>query len=163
MAGYFFDTSALVKYYHVENGTTEVARIISQPGNEIRVSILGIVETQSAFAMKVRAGVLDRQAALALRARLMLDIAAGVLRPHALTNDHFEAAELLITRYSFSTRLRTLDALQLAVALDLKDQGLVDHFVAADVALLEVATLEGMNVINPVLSGQSQAGQGGTP
>jgi hypothetical protein len=39
--------------------------------------ILGIVETQSAFAMKVRAGVLDRQAALALRARLMLDIAAG--------------------------------------------------------------------------------------
>jgi predicted nucleic acid-binding protein len=161
--GYFFDTSALVKYYHVENGTPEVTRIVSQPGNEIRVSILGIVETQSAFAMKVRAGVLDRQSALALRARLMLDIAAGALRPHALTGDHFEAAEHLITRYAFSTRLRTLDALQLAVALDLKDQGLVDHFVAADLALLDVAALAGLDVINPESPRQSQAGQSTPP
>jgi hypothetical protein len=143
--GYFFDTSALVKYYHVENGTPEVTRIVSQPGNEIRVSILGIVETQSAFAMKVRAGVLDRQSALALRARLMLDIAAGALRPHALTGDHFEAAE------------------QLAVALDLKDQGLVDHFVAADLALLDVAALAGLDVINPESPRQSQAGQSTPP
>ena len=102
-----------MKYYHVEIGNPEVTRIVSQPGNQIRVSILGIVETQSAFAMKVRAGVLDRQSALALRARLMLDIAAGALRPYALNDDHFEAAERLITRYAFSVRLRTLDALQL--------------------------------------------------
>lgn len=163
MAGYFFDTSALVKYYHVEDGTAEVTRIISAPGNEIRLSILGVVETQSAFAMKVRSGVLDRQAALAFRARLMLDIAAGTLQPHALTHDHFEAAEGLINRYAFSARLRTLDALQFAVALDLRDQGLVDHFVAADMALLDIATLAGLSVINPLSPGQSQGGQSGTP
>ena len=163
MAGYFFDTSALVKYYHVENGTPEVTRIVSQPSNEIRVSILGIVETQSAFAMKVRAGVLDRKAALALRARLMLDVAAGALRPYALTDDHFEAAERLVTRYAFSIRLRTLDALQLAVAPDLRDQGLIHHFVSADLALLDVAALAGLNVINPVLPGQSQAGESAPP
>jgi hypothetical protein len=39
------------------------------------------------------------------------------------TKDHFAAAERLIGRHSFQRRLRTLDALQLAVALDLAGQG----------------------------------------
>jgi hypothetical protein len=80
-----------------------------------------------------------------------------------LTTDHFEAAEHLITRYALSMRLRTLDALQLAVALDLKDQGLVDHFVAADLALLDVAALAGLNVTNPVSPRLFQAGQSTPP
>jgi predicted nucleic acid-binding protein len=46
-------------------------------------------------------------------------------------------------------RLRTLDALQLAVALDLSEQGFLDHFVAADKALAEVAAVEGLSVRDP--------------
>ena len=52
-------------------------------------------------------------------------------------------------RYAFDLRLRALDALQLAVALELRNQKLVDHFVAADAILCEVALLEGVPVINP--------------
>jgi len=47
------------------------------------------------------------------------------------------------------SRLRALDALQLAVALALRNQKLVDHFVAADAIPCEVAGLEGFSVINP--------------
>jgi hypothetical protein len=45
--------------------------------------------------------------------------------------------------------LRTLDALQLAVALDLAAQDLVEHFVVADQPLADVASLEGLKIINP--------------
>jgi hypothetical protein len=83
------------------------------------------------------------------RARLLLDIAAGDIEVYGITEDHFVAAERLIGRHAFSRRLRTLDALQIAMALDLADQTLVDYFVVADQALGEVAVDEGLNVINP--------------
>jgi predicted nucleic acid-binding protein len=156
LAKYFFDTSALVKYYHAESGTVEVSVIVAEPGSQIRISTLGLLETQAAFAMKVRSGFLNRQSAGAFRARLMLDVASDVVQPYTVTDDHFDSAERLIGRYAFSMRLRSLDALQLAVALDLKEQGLVDQFVAADKALLEVAALAGFSVVNPEALEQSQ-------
>ena len=64
----------------------------------------------------------------------------------------FNAPELLVQRYAFELRVRALDALQLAVALELRNQGLVDHFVAADRTLCEVARLEAFSVINPEYS-----------
>jgi hypothetical protein len=42
-----------------------------------------------------------------------------------------------------------LDALQLAVALDLCQRGLLDELVAADRVLLAVAPLEGLPLMNP--------------
>jgi len=45
--------------------------------------------------------------------------------------------------------LRTLDALQLSVALGFKRAGLVTVFVAADQKLCRVAMLEGFAVTNP--------------
>ena len=149
MAEYFFDTSALVKLYHTEKGTEAVAAILAEPGRRIRISLLGFLEMQSAFALKVRSGALERSAAGIQRARLMLDIAAGELEVLLLTHEHFEVAERLIGRRSFTQRLRTLDALQLAVAVGLRKEGRLDSFVAADKALLEIAVLEGLPVLNP--------------
>jgi len=156
LAKYFFDTSALVKYYHAESGTAVVSAIFAELCSQIRISTLGLLETQSAFAMKVRSGFLDHQSAGAFRARLMLDVASDVVQPYTVTDDHFDAAERLIGRYAFSLKLRSMEALQLAVALDLKEQGLVDQFVAADKALLDVAALAGFSVVNPEVSEQSQ-------
>jgi hypothetical protein len=48
-----------------------------------------------------------------------------------------------------SAGLRTLDALQLAVALELKSLDLADFFVAADKALLDTAIAAGFPSINP--------------
>ena len=149
MAQYFFDTSAAVKYYHTEAGTPTVSALFSEPGRKFRISRLGLLEIQAAFAMKVRSGMLERQAAGLQRARLMLDIASGAIEVYNLTADHFAEAERLIGRHSFSRRLRTLDALQLAVALDLSSQSLLDSFVVADRVLGEIAAAEGLAVIDP--------------
>ncbi len=83
------------------------------------------------------------------RSRFMLDIASGDIEVYSITQEHFFTAERLIGRYSFEYRLRTLDALQLAVALDLSQQELLDSFVLADKSLCEVGLLEGLKVINP--------------
>ena len=45
--------------------------------------------------------------------------------------------------------MRTLDAIQLAVALDLRSKGVLDIFVVADKILAELAMLDGLPVLNP--------------
>ncbi len=84
----------------------------------------------------------------------MLDIAAGSIEIYTLTEDHFAEAERLIGRLAFSHRLRTLDALQLAVALDLSQQSLLDYFVVADRALAEIGAAVSLKVINPEIDDQ---------
>ena len=58
-------------------------------------------------------------------------------------------AEQLVRRLSLTSNLRTLDALQLAVALGLNKPGRPVQFVCADKALCAVAVGEGVTVIDP--------------
>ena len=149
MSGYFFDTSALVKLYHCEVGTPAVDIIASAPQTFIRISRLTAAEMISAFAIKVRTNVIDRQDADQFLRQFREDTAGGKLEIFSVGESEFARAETLIERYAFDHHLRTLDALQLAVALELRSQELIDHFVAADRVLCDVAEREGLAVINP--------------
>jgi uncharacterized protein len=149
VALHFFDSSAVAKRYHPESGSGKVMTIFAEMQKEIRISQLSFVEVQSVFAMKVRGGFIDRKDTGMQRARFLVDVAAGDIEVVRVTTNHFASAERLIGRHSFAKRLRTLDALQLAVALDLLGLGLLDYFVVADKALGEVATLEGLTVLDP--------------
>ena len=149
MAGYFFDSSALVKLYHFEAGTPAVEQILQISENQVRISRLTVAEITSAFAIKVRTQSIEREDADLLLRQFRGDIAAGRIEIFSVADSEFAMAEVLIGRYAFDLRLRALDALQLAVALELRSQGLLDHFVAADQVLCEVVRLEGFSVINP--------------
>lgn len=151
MAQHFFDSSALVKLYHVEVGTSVVDQIANTAGNSIRISRLTTAELTSAFAIKVRTRAISREDADMFLRQFRKDIATGKLEVFSVAESEFAMAELLVERYAFDFRLRALDALQLAVALELRHQGLTDHFVAADRILCEVAGLAGLSVINPEL------------
>jgi uncharacterized protein with PIN domain len=52
----FFDTSALVKYFHPEVGTSEVIELIENPVHQISVSDLARIEFISALYRKLRRG-----------------------------------------------------------------------------------------------------------
>lgn len=149
MAGHFFDSSALVKLYHAESGTPAVDQIVSAADNLVRISRLTVAELTSAFAIKVRTQSINRDDANLILRQFRGDVATGKLEIFSVAESEFAMAELLVERYAFDLRLRALDALQLAVALELRNQELVDHFVAADTILCEVARLEGFSVINP--------------
>jgi len=149
LAGHFLDSSALVKLYHAEAGTPAIENIVNSPDNVVRISRLSVAELTSAFAIKVRTQSIDRDDADIFLRQFRADVAIGKLEVFSIAESEFAMTETLVERYSFSLRLRALDALQLAVALELRDQRLVDHFVAADAILCEVARMEGFSVINP--------------
>lgn len=149
MPAYFFDSSALVKLYHLEVGTPVVDQIVNAADNLVRVSRLTVAELTSAFAIKVRTQSINREDADLFLRQFRRDITSGKLDVFSIGESEFSLAELLVERYAFDSRLRALDALQLAVALELWNQKLVDHFVAADAILCEIAGLEGFSVINP--------------
>lgn len=149
MAGYFLDTSALGKHYHYEIGTPDVDLIFQQPGAELFISRLGVVELQSAFAKKVRQQQLTPTDFGHLIALFQTDVARKVLQVVRLKVGHFQEAERLIRQHSLTKGFRALDSIQLAVALDLSRQGKIGDFVCADKILCEVAQLQGLSVINP--------------
>ena len=149
MASYFLDSSALAKLYHAEVGSAVVEELVLSSGAAILISRLSAVEVQSAFAGKVRAGGISAGDAAGLRRRFLEDNANGLLRVVALTSDHYEEAAELIDRYGASDGLRTLDSLQLAVALSLHRGGAIEKLVAADRVLCKVAAIKGMPVTDP--------------
>jgi predicted nucleic acid-binding protein len=149
MSAHFLDTSALVKHYHPEVGTPEVDRLWADPGVALFISRLGVVELVSVFAKKVRTGQISAADFGLLRRRFFADLRQhrpGVVR---LLVRHFQEADRLLQQHSLTHSLHTLDALQLAVALDLRRQGMLDQFVTADRVLLVVAPLEGLTVVDP--------------
>ncbi len=122
MSGCFLDTSALVKRYHVEDGTQTIDRIMGDPQQVLFISRLGFVELLSALATKVRMGHLVVDSMLAARKRFLGDIKCRRIVVVRVLVGHFHTAEQLIARHATTRRLRTLDALQLSIALDLQMQ-----------------------------------------
>ena len=150
MAGYYLDTSALVKRYRQEQGSDVVDRLFAEPQAILIISRLAIVETSSALAMHVRTGELQLADYAFARKKLLGDVALGDIKAVRLLARHYQTAEQIIERHSPLRRQRTLDALQLGVAIDCHRQGRIGTFVCADSSLCEVAALEGMPVENPV-------------
>ena len=149
---YFFDSSALVKRYHAEVGTAEVERIFNEAEAVLLISRLTLVEVQSAFARKVREGELGPEAFALACQRLSGDVVQKQVQVLRMTEGHYQTAERLVQKYgpdkSFR-RLRSLDALQLSVALEQRERGRLTRFVAADGNLCKLAEVENLTVINP--------------
>ncbi len=149
MPRYFLDTSAVARLYRSEAGSVFVDRIFSEPASQHVISRLTIVEMESVFALKARTGEIDQQAVLIARRRLEADLGRSRLLVAAVNDDHFRRARQLLIKHGTTEALRTLDALQLSIALRLKQAGLVTVVVAADQKLCQVAALEGFAVTNP--------------
>jgi hypothetical protein len=104
---------------------------------------------ESVLALKVRTGEIDQQAVLVVRRRLDADLGRSRLLVAAVNDDHFRSARQLLIKHGATEALRSLDALQLSIAIQLRRAGLVAVFVAADQKLCRVAALEAFAVTNP--------------
>lgn len=150
MPSYFLDTSALAKLYHQEAGSEYMDRILREPGSRSLISRLSIVEMESVLAIKVRTGEIDRRDVEIARRCLRADLGQHrLLVGPPIRTHHYQTARTLLVRYGVAEGLRTLDALQLAIALDLLQFGLIAVIVAADQRLCRVASLAGCSAVNP--------------
>jgi predicted nucleic acid-binding protein len=149
LPNYFLDTSALAKRYHKESGSEYMDRILEQSGSRSLISHLSIVELESVLAIKTRTGEIDEQALQIARRRFRADIVRQRLLVAPTVNErHFHSARRLLMQYGVAEGLRTLDALQLAIALDMRQLGQVDVLVAADQRLCRVASIAGCSAVN---------------
>lgn len=149
MSDHFLDTSGVAKHYHAEAGTAEIDRLWADPGARLFVSRLGVVETVSVFAKNVRSGLISASDFGLLRQRFFADLRRRRLLIVRTLVRHFQEADRLLQQHGPTHGLHTLDALQLATALDLRRRGMLDEFVTADHVLLIVAVLEGVKVFDP--------------
>ncbi len=149
MPHYFFDTSALVKYYHTEIGSPKVIAIVDASANISFISRVTLVEMHSAFARRVRTGEITDFTFYQWRKRFFADLRSRRFRIIRSSHLHEREAMRFLVKRGLVHSLRTLDALQLAAAAWLRDQGRLDWFVCADATLCAVAQLEAVPVVNP--------------
>jgi len=144
----FFDTSALIKYFHREEGTEAVVSLISNPNNEVWVSELARLEFICAiyrrFRMKeINEDELNRviegfnEEYLNFKAK---KIGTAVLN----------VAEELVKDLGKYLGLTSLDAIHLATFYLFRDLSEI-VFVAADDILIRAAKQIGAKIINPIL------------
>ena len=151
MPGYFWDTSALVKHYHGEPGTAKVDALLRSSGFEQVLSRLAVTETFSVFAGKIRAGLISPAEFDKLCRRFLADTRGKLFSVARLLVAHHKEAERLLRVYGPKPGqgIRTLDALHLAVALDLRNKGVIDTVISADARLCTAAQAEGFSVVDP--------------
>ena len=149
MADRFFDTSAVVKHYRAEVGTARVDTLLAEAGARHFISALGVVELHSVFGRLVRTGHITAADFGLARGRFLADVAAGLWQVAPVADSDFHRAQQLLVRYGLGRSLRTLDAIQLAVALTLNAAGPLAGFVCADANLNHVVAAEGLPVLDP--------------
>ena len=150
MTQYFLDSSALIKRYIVEPGTTWVRSLSNRSsGNTVIIAQITQIEIVSGASRRVREGTLTTRTARAVR--LLID--RHVRRAYVvigLTPQVVRRAEDLLAVHP----LRTYDAVQLASALESNTRIVAAElspvrFVSADARLLVAAATEGLMTEDP--------------
>ncbi|GAB4025459.1 type II toxin-antitoxin system VapC family toxin [Spirosoma gilvum] len=109
---YFFDSSALVKYYTNEKGTEQVTAIIQDPDTYIFISQLACIEIKSSLATKCRTSQIDHQEWLNAMQAFEESLTNFYIEP--ISREVCRSAEQLIQTFAVRHSLRTLDSIQLA-------------------------------------------------
>lgn len=145
---YFLDTSALAKRYLTERGSARIRRLLSGKDDVFYHAFIAPVEFASAIYRRHRGGELT----IDETTTLLRSYAAHAHQEYLLVpySDALMAkAAMLVSR----SALRTVDAVQLACALELRDmlplEDLPVCFIAADDRLLNAARAEHLQVLNP--------------
>jgi uncharacterized protein len=137
----FFDTSALVKRYVEEPGSSMVRSALRS--HAVAVARVTLAEAAAAVARAARTGILTEAHRDIILARLPEDFAklqVVELRPALVAR-----VPALVVRYP----LRAYDAIQLAAAGVVRQTGLAVEMWCADGDLAAAAVADGFRVITP--------------
>lgn len=139
MSAVYCDTSVVVAYYVPEDHSEQAEQAL-QAQDQRLVSALVLTEASAALRRKVHDKELSKADAQAALAAFRHDVLIGIFRVIELERRHYDHAATQV--WSTKERVRTLDALHLAVAeLD----GL--SVVTADVVMAKAAKELGITTI----------------
>lgn len=140
----YFDTSALVKQYFLQEPGSKTVRELLKTGDKVFTAVLTYTETHAAFARRRREGALSSQVTRRLALRFDKDWETYDIL--LLNQDVLSLARQVLYRHP----LRSADAIHLASALLLarKTPATGWEFVCADQRLGAAASIEGLQPIN---------------
>ncbi len=142
---FFFDTSALVKFFYVESGTEIVTQIMEHTASEIWISDLARLEFTSALYRRFRNKSLDEIRLHTATTYFDKQLISFNVEP--LNQLVIDEAALFLKKFGKEYGLRTLDALHLGTYSLISEQGWC--FVTSDTVLADVAKLAGFLALNP--------------
>ena len=142
----FFDTSALVKFFNVEQGTDRVTELIVNRKNRIFISELARLEIYSALYRKFRNHQIDtiqlNEAISGFNEQLVW------FNLESLNQLILDEAGIMLQNFGKEYGLRTLDAIHLATFFLIAEKSWL--FVCSDDILGKVVNELGYKFINPV-------------
>ena len=142
----FFDTSALVKFFHEEKGSPLVTDLILSEDNQIWISELSKTEFLSTLFRRLRNQEISEEQLGKAITGFEEQIRSFNVEPlgHAILRE----AEDLLQRFGKTKRLRTLDAIQIGTFNLIAERDW--RFVASDDILCDVVSGIGFETINPL-------------
>lgn len=143
----FFDTSALIKFFHEEEGSENVTALILDRNNHVWIVELARLEFKSAVFRRFRNKEITAEQLEQALTSFDKQLADFNLEP--LGRAIVDEADSLLQNYGKTHGLRTLDALHLG-AFRLISEPQDWFFVAADNNLCNVAKALGVETINPL-------------
>lgn len=149
MAAYYVDSSVLAKVYHTESGTARFDTLLADRGHLFHISSLCVVEVHSTSVRKVREGTLTPAGFDAVVGRLRHHVGTGLFRLHPIEGTSFDRATELLRTVGARWPLRSLDAIHLAAALDIRGATPDLVFVTSDARLATAAADVGFPVLDP--------------
>lgn len=138
----FLDTSSLIKLYHQEEGSDFVMEALSNNVEEILLSEIAVLEFRSALWKKIREKEIEEKVAIEVIKCFQNDV--NNFQWILLQSDLVESASHLLMKYGIRG-LRTLDSLQLAASLTLRDEECV--FLTSDKLLRTLFKDERLKVL----------------
>lgn len=142
----FLDSSALVKYYLTESGSTWMRSLVDDPQKIILVSGIALPEVTSALARRQREGFFGKRFLRQSYQSFQEDLRVMFQRIPVEEAILAEAAELTLRH-----PLKGYDAVQIASALRVKGRFADLTFISADLQMLTGAQSEGLQTDNPEL------------
>jgi len=139
---YYLDTSAIVRRYHPERGTTYLDTVFAEADATFIIVSITIAELTSALVRKQEAGEISEEGLRQTLSKFSEDL-IGEFWILDIERHHIHQAQQLILRHS----LRTLDSLQLSLLLVVRDLSPV--FLCSDARLLAAARAEGITTLDP--------------
>jgi predicted nucleic acid-binding protein len=149
MAVYFWDSNAIAKIYHPEIGTTVALQLFNTADAINYISRLSTVEVVSIFVKKLRMKIISMQDFDQVYRRFAEDIRLRKCRVIKFQSSYFDRARMQLRKYGKQHSLRTLDSLQLAVCLFLRNKVTVDRVVSSDKTFNTIIKLEKFSIFDP--------------
>lgn len=140
---YYLDSSALVKRYAAESGSSSITALVESDAM-IAVSWLALPETLAAVVRRAKGGSISIEDLASIRNQLHLDLQRFMIVE--VSGPPVDGIETLIVRHA----LRGADSIHLATALWLKKATKTPVvFVASDHELLAAAHAERLKTLDP--------------